>query len=880
MVATWNPAAASTYYTRQRETEYYAGSSEPAGVWYAPAGDFGIADGAPVERETFERLYHAIGNDGQSLLEKVRKHKERTPAFDITVSAPRSVALVWAFAPYDTKCLIEAAQHRASRAMLAVLEREAVWARRGRDGAFIEKVALTSATWQHCESRSTQHIDGRVFGDPNLHTHCVCMNISTRPSDHTVGGLHSKIIRDFKMAAGATYHAALAHELQKIGFAIDRVGKNGIFEIAGVNDETIRYFSARRQEIEEELAVHGVASSEAPALAAAISKATRSAKHQSKAVAREEIWAEAARSIGIEVETFTESLRDQARTFDRDAAERLLAERLAALPAMLTEQESVVDRRELLRSVAAALVGTGLPPERAEAEVNCLLSKGAVIEIGRDPLGLPRYSTPEMLRIERDVVKRAQRLAEATWRAVDRDRLSRQCKTAGLTAEQTDAVLAATTPSAIAVIEGAPGSGKTTILAPVVDAYSKAGCRVVGTATAWRIANVLRDDLGIEARATASWIERLKAGEKILDNQSVLIADEAGLLSSREMHVLLGAVADAKAKLILVGDRRQLQAIGAGPGLDLVSRAVEAVRVDTIVRQTKPWAREAITDFGRGRASVALQAFAERKLLLEANGAKAAISAIIEAADRAHAAKPGASTLILAKSNAAVAAISKEIRKARKAAGIIAGKEISLAVSTPSGHASEIQLARGDQIRFLARNDDLGVFNGTIGTITKVREQRGLVSGTRSVRIEAEIAGRRLAFDPVVLADAGGRARLGWAYASTIHGAQGLTVDYAVVHLDQTYNLHDIYTGASRAREATTLVVDAKSIDRRLTAELPFDQQQDDLAFSAAQRRAWLAERLSRASPKVSTLDVIETRELDRSAERARQQRRELSYEI
>jgi hypothetical protein len=74
--------------------------------------------------------------------------------------------------------------------------------------------------------------------------------------------------------------------------------------------------------------------------------------------------------------------------------------------------------------------------------------------------------------------------------------------------------------------------------------------------------------------------------------------------------------------------------------------------------------------------------------------------------------------------------------------------------------------------------------------------------------------------------------------------------------------------------------VDAKSIDRRLTAELPFDQQQDDLAFSAAQRRAWLAERLSRASLKISTLDVIETRQLDRSAERARQQRRELSYEI
>ena len=110
-----------------------------------------------------------------------------------------------------------------------------------------------------------------------MHTHCVCMNISTR-KDRTVGGHHSKIGRDWKLAAGVTYHGSLAHELAKLGFDIDRVGKNGIFEIAGVDDATIKYFSARRQEIEDELAEHGVVSAQATALAAAIAKATRSAK--------------------------------------------------------------------------------------------------------------------------------------------------------------------------------------------------------------------------------------------------------------------------------------------------------------------------------------------------------------------------------------------------------------------------------------------------------------------------------------------------------------------------------------------------------------------------------------------------------------------------
>ncbi len=881
MVATWNPAAASSYYTRQRETEYYAGSGEPPGIWYAPAGDFGLVDGSSVDRVTFDRLYHARDESGAPLLEQIRRHKERTPAFDITLSAPRSVSLVWGLGSYDTKCLIEAAQQKAVRATLAMLEREATWARRGFKGTFLEGVALSSATFQHGESRKAQHSDGRVFADPNLHTHCVCLNIATRPSDHTVGGLHSKIIRDFKMTAGATYHAALAHELEKIGFAIDRVGKNGVFEIAGVDDATIKYFSARRQEIEDELAGHGVTSGQAVALAAAIAKATRNSKRESESVGREEVWREAARSFGLDTESFAESLRDQSKTLYQEAGERIFSERSAALPASLTEHESVVQRRELLRSIAATLVGTGLPVERAETELARLLSQGAFLEIGHDALGLPCYSTPEMLAIEREVVEQAQRLANQSWRSVDPEALRDRCGALGLTAEQSEAALAATTSSAVAIVEGAPGVGKSTLLAPVVQGYAKTGCRVIGAASAWRIANMLRDDLGIEARATASWIARLKAGEKALDKQTVLIVDEAGLLSSRDMHALLGAVTEAGAKIILVGDRQQLQAIGAGPGLDLVARAVEAARVNNIVRQREAWAREAISAFGAGRAEPALEAFAERGLLIESDGAKAAIIEVLDSAEQVHARDAATSILILAKSNAAVAAISQVARERLKHSGIIRGPEVSFTAATPSGHSTQIALAAGDKIRFLVRDDELGVVNGSTATIVKVSEAAVPLGDASRIIIEADIEGRRIAFDPMQLADAQGRPRLGWAYASTVYGCQGLTVDHAVVHLDHSYNRHDIYVAASRARVRTTLVVDAKSIDRRLASELPFDQQRDDVVFSASQRQNWLAERLSRASPKISTLDVIEgSRPLERQTEKDRHHRRELSYEL
>ncbi|MBX9845780.1 MAG: relaxase domain-containing protein [Xanthobacteraceae bacterium] len=879
MVATWNPAASSRYYTRQ--TEYYLGGTEPDGVWYAPARDFALVDGSLVERKTFERLYDAIGEDGRPLLDRVRRHKERTPAFDVTLSAPRSVSLAWAFGSHATKQAIEAAQHRAVRATLAMLEREATWARRARGGLFLEQVGLSAACFRHGESRRAEHIDGRIFADANLHTHCVCLNLATRP-DFSIGGLHSKVIRDFKMAAGAVYHAALAHELEKIGFAIDRVGRNGVFEIVGVDDATIGYFSARRQEIEDELALHGVTSAEATALAAAISKATRGAKLTGETLKREEVWADAARSLGIDVENFTEKLRDQAHVLDREAAEQILAERLAALPRALTEHESVIERRELIRSVAAALVGTGLSSERVSREADRLLRDGAILEIGQDALGLPCYSTPEMLAIERAVVASAQTLASRPWHAIDRGKMETRCMAAGLSAEQTGAVLTACDNSAIAIIEGAPGSGKTTTLASVVEAYRVIGCTVLATATAWRIATMLRDDLGVEARATASWIAKIDAGEKVLDERTVLIADEAGLLSSRDMRALLGAVAKAGAKLVLVGDRQQLQPIGAGAGLTLVTRAIEAAVVEEIVRQKEPWLREAIADFGAGRAATALQVFAARSLLVEAQGAKAAIAAIIDAADQARSPDQNASILILAKSNAAVAAISGEARGRLKAVGLIRGKEISFTAATPSGHATEIRLARGDRVRFLVRDDDLGVINGTTATVTKVSELRSLTSGGSSIRIEADISGQRVTFDPMQLADAKGRPRLGWAYAATIHGSQGLTVDRAVVYVDPSLNRHDIYVAASRARQQTTLVVDAKGIDRRLMSELPIDRQSDDLVFSGVQRRTWLAERLSRAAPKISTLDVIEaSHPREWQAQRTPERRREeLSYEL
>ncbi|MCY0149602.1 relaxase domain-containing protein [Hoeflea sp. G2-23] len=850
MVATWTPAASADYYTKQ--TAYYTGETgvEPRGVWFAPAGDHGLVDGAVVEAALFDRLFSGKDAEGQSLVTNGGGRINRVPAFDVTLSAPRSVSLMWALGGADTRSAIEAAHADAVRQTLQLVEKEAAFARRGRGGSRIERVSLSAAVFRHGESRPAEHADGFTFADPNLHTHCVILNLATR-SDKSVGALHSTVLRDWKMATGATYHAALAAGVMKAGLQIDRIGSNGVFEIASVADETITYFSARRQEIVEELKTAGEHAERSAALAAAIARSSRKVKDKD-GIDRELAWRDATRRIGF---TAVAVIENQRRSFD-DAGQHneAVAERLAAIPAKLTETRSVFERRDVVRAVAEALVGSGLGAERIDVEVSKLLETAEVVELGRDRIGLPRYSTPEMVRIEREVVDMAAGMAKSLSFQIDGERLVADCRKRGLSEEQQIAVTYATGKAGIAVVEGAPGTGKTTLLAPAVTAWKTAGYRVVGAASAWRVANTLRDDLDIEARATASWLARAEHGLPFLDAKTVLIIDEAGLLASRDMHGLLTAARVAGAKVLLTGDRGQLQAIGAGSGLRLVAEAIEAVRVQTIVRQREAWARDAVAAFGRGQADKALAGFAERNLLIEADGEKAAVKAVVDRVDQYLGSSKPNSFLIVAKTNAEVAAISREVRTRLREKHLIRGEDIGIDAVTPSGHANRVDIAAGDQIRFLVRNDRVGVINGTVGRVIAVKP---VGPGTdRAFRNHAtltvRIGDRTVQFDSSELTDEQGRARLGLAYASTIYGAQGATVEQTAVLVSPAFDRHDIYVAVSRARGETALVVDSRRIDKEMAAaDLSLPEPDQD------SRRRWLGERMAIAHIKQTTLDYL-----------------------
>ena len=868
MVASIAAGTSAAYYVNC--ADYYAGGKEPQGLWIAVGVEAGVEKGAVVERAPFERLHAALAQDGSSILGHKCGARGHVGGYDDTFSAPKTVSAVWAFAEGELRAGIENAQARSVAAAIAALEENAAFTRSGKDGVYRHKTHLTVASFMHGEARPAKHEDGAVFADMSLHTHAVVLNIGQRPDPRSTGAVNNvhgaldgRALFLWKMAVGATYHCELAKNLQGLGFAIGEVGKNGIFEIVGVAPELRRYFSARRAEIKEELQNAGADSSTAPALAGAITRATRKAK-QEFAGDRFAFWRARAEALGFDQDKILDAClnagREQSAALDEVERQRLLQERLAQIPRELTEHESYFERRQLHAAIASAFVGTGEGAERVEAEIGRLVARQGVVELDRDAYGHEIFSTTEVLTIERDIGEIATRLSARSGHAPDKQNVEWLIEENQISAEQAEAARAATSGETITICEGAPGSGKTTLLKPVVQAWQEAGYRVIGCATAWKVAHALRDDLGIDARATDSWLTTAGNGGHFLDEKTVLVVDEAGLLSSRQMHALLTEVERAArigktpARVILTGDRNQLQSVGAGAGLRLLASALTVQKVDQIVRQREQWARDAVRDFGKGEADKALADFAERGLIAEAPGEQATVKSLVDAWNEAKAARPDGSALLIAKTNAQLRAIAAEVRARLREQGTIIGDDVTLSAVSQSGQDVLVALAKGDVIRFLARAkfSEGEVINGTEATVEAIRR-----IGNDRVEIVARTKDARIRFSPDDIGDEKGRAKIAHAYATTIHGAQGLTVDRVFCWLTPEMNRHDVYVAASRAREETYFFIDAKAVDRRIVAELPLDKRSPETEASAENRRDYLARQLARSGLKHTTVDVL-----------------------
>jgi ATP-dependent exoDNAse (exonuclease V) alpha subunit len=228
------------------------------------------------------------------------------------------------------------------------------------------------------------------------------------------------------------------------------------------------------------------------------------------------------------------------------------------------------------------------------------------------------YSTPELLALERQIVDRATTsrhaaLGLACAADVDRALGSRPW----LSAEQTEMVRRLTTDGdGLVAVVGKAGTGKTTALAAARAAWSASGAEVIGCAVARRAAHELEQGAGIPSTSLTALLRR---GSQAIPHSGVVVVDEAGMVGTRRLAELVNRARVANAKLVLVGDFRQLPALEAGGALRMLATRADPIVLRENRRQREAWERDAVELLRDGSVDEALRMYSRRGCLSRAS---------------------------------------------------------------------------------------------------------------------------------------------------------------------------------------------------------------------------------------------------------------------
>lgn len=779
--------AAADYCIGSTREDYYSNGGDPLGIWLGQGSASLGLDGVVQATEFRAVLQGLHPHANQPLTGSGSGATAHRAGWDCTFSAPKSVSVLWGLSDEQTRLSIEKAHESAITAALGYLETHAAFTRRGHGGTEQEAVTgLVSATFKHFTSRA---------GDPQLHTHCIVMNLAPR-EDGSFGTIDSKHLYDHKMAAGAIYRMALGTTLVQQGYELSR-SQHG-FEVTGIDQDLCRQFSKRREQIAQALAEHGGKSAAASQIAAL---ATRDAKQESQLSERLTHWRREALDFDCQLPTPTQVPHLKTPIEQ------------TALLKQLTQGQSTFAHRDLMRAVA--LEGAGrIDYAELIATVKTMIASGAVIRIGKSSSADLRFTTPEVLAIETRCLETAAAMAEQKVSVIpmaDVHRVEQQVRQKdglALSQEQRQAVhhIASVT-GRIALIEGLAGTGKTQMLKVVRHVYEASGYRVHGCSLSGKAAQNLEEGSGIRSQTLHRLLAGLDMGQISLNSKDVIVLDEAAMVGSRQMDVLLGHAGRTGAKVVMVGDSKQLQPIDAGQMFGTLVRELGKSDLTDIRRQNESWARDAVRAVLAGQSSDALSAFDQRGLV--SRNADPAASVQILTGHWMADELPIHKKLVLTGTRLEAYRLNQSIRQALQRANRVGSEEVEFTTS----QGGTRRLATGERVVFLRNDLGLNVKNGTLGMVVACQ------SSIDHPGITVQIDGGKKIKVPLDQ-----YSHVDHGYALTVHKAQGTTID------------GNVYVMASEAmtdREWSYVALSrAKGTTRIYTSELDDAQLQRDMQRS------------------------------------------------
>jgi Ti-type conjugative transfer relaxase TraA len=472
------------------------------------------------------------------------------------------------------------------------------------------------------------------------------------------------------------------------------------------------------------------------------------------------------------------------RRIARENGDKAIADP-ALLLAAVTRNQATFTTREL--AVFAHRHSDGA--EQFDRVMGAVKASPELVKLGKDVRGDERFTSREMVEVEVRLEQASDRLAllrDHGGVAGHRETALAAAQARGLTLsrEQHDAFWRVTRADGLSLVIGFAGSGKSAMLGVAREAWEKAGFNVRGAALSGIAAETLEAGSGIVSRTIASLEHGWGKGFEGLTRRDVLVIDEAGMVGTRQMERVLTAAKDASAKVVLIGDPEQLQAIEAGAAFRMLAERHGAAEITEIRRQREPWQQDATRSLAFARAADALNAYHQHGMVHAAPTREEARSALIDRWDAQCRAEPDKSRIILTHTNAERLELNAQARGRMRMSGELGA---DVAVRTEHG---ERPFATGDRLMFLRNDRELGVKNGTLGRIERVSPDR------MRARLDD---GRRVAFDLKHY------AHLDHGYAATYHKAQGVTVDRTHVLATPGMDRHAAYTGLSRHRDGVEL---------------------------------------------------------------------------
>ena len=801
--------------------------------------------------------------------ERLTPRQRPTAGWDYTFSVPKGVSLVWAAG--DTR--IEDAFDAAIADTMSEIESYAqTRVRQGSgDNQMDEQRDTGNLVWvgfTHDSARPVQHPDGTVTVDPHLHRHVFVHNLTYDGVEDRWKAMKNRAIYERTAYFEQVFEMRLSRNILELGYQVDRRGKS--WDISDVPQEMVARYSLRTKEVEDLAEAKGITSD----------------KEKGELGAR----SRSAKSLAADIKDVSEHFEERSPSdFRHAAALRLGAyqrQKYLAPGTPLTPEdheklvnaavdyalERALERRSVgyeHNVLADAMLYAGAGRCMPEDIKRGLRSKQALIFGESDETHRRLLTTDEIVEQERTLMSFVRDGRDAHQPLVPQPRIDR-----ALSPEQMAAVThALSSTDKVMAIRGQAGVGKSFLLRSMVNELHRNNVEPVALAPTVAASRGALREAGIEdANTLAMFLSKSQDGTTLRDKAKggLIVLDEAGLASTPDMLRLMEQADALDARVLLVGDTRQLASVERGDALRLLEDdGLIPAELKQIRRQTNETYKAVVQEMAQGRAAEGLRKAQEAGFVVQieaepdAEGDEIDHIAAQEAARRVAAAyEAGKTNLVIAPTHALGRTVTAAVRAELRAKGHlqedVAGMTLLRQVDRCAAerrdatHALEegdlVIMRRDDEARDLHMGEVLHARSNAQGKVHLFREdvyesrvEPGLdpraFAVFRSEEVPIAVGDQVRAFEPMAGMERGDRGTiesidrwahtltltdgreismdskyLGHGYVVTVQGAQGQSVDHAIVVATSSslpaMSQEAMYVAASRGREHLDIITD------------------------------------------------------------------------